>query len=88
MAEEWRIAVGRLRRHGVPLLVVRFNGLLDGELVLATSEPSTTLAPQVAEYLRFGEPPGRGRRIVPSDSGSLIASTLRLRSLSIPTLTA
>ncbi len=70
----------------MPLLPVRFNDLLDGELVLATSEPSTTIAPQVAEYLRFGGPPGRGRRVIPSDAGSLIANVLRLHSLSIPTL--
>jgi hypothetical protein len=56
--------------------------------VLPTSEPSTTVAPQVAEYLRYGAPPGRGRRVVPSDSGSLIANVLRLRSLSIPTINA
>ncbi len=55
-------------------------------MVLATSEVSTTLAPRVAEYLRAGQPPGRGRRVIPSDSGPLIANILRLQGLTVPTL--
>lgn len=55
-------------------------------MVLATTDPTTCLAPTIAEYLRRAAPLPGGRRVIPSDTGPVIARTVRLNRLAIATI--
>ena len=85
MPGQWTLTIRRLPREQLPLIRVRLNNWLQVDMVLSTGECITSLAPRVAEDLtRTRVIPG-GRRVIPSDSGRVIARTLRLPSLVIPT---
>jgi hypothetical protein len=81
----WRIRVQRLPRYGLPVIRVWLDGLYNAGMVLSSGEPSTVLAPLVAEDLRrfAGRELGRGRRVIAGDAAPLIVPLQRVRSLEI-----
>ena len=91
MAEQWRIQLRRLPRFHLPTLTVRFAGAFLGTMIVASAEPTTCIAEDVAKHLGFAltmervPPAGRGRRVVPGDVGLLIAHVFHLRDLELRT---
>lgn len=85
MPEQWRVRVRRLPRYQLPLVLVKLNNWLHVRMVLSSGEPYTSVAPRIAEYLLAAQAIPQGRRVIPSDSGPVIARTLRLQSLIVPT---
>jgi hypothetical protein len=83
---QWTLGVRRLPRYQLPLIRVLLNGWLVVDRALSTAEPITSIALKVAEDLQRTRPMPGGRIIIPSDSGRVIARTIRLPSLRIPTL--
>jgi len=81
----WRVRVRRLPRYGLPVIRVRLDGLVLAGMVISSGEPSTVLAPLVADDLRrfSGRELGRGRRVIAGDAAPLIVPLHRIRSLEI-----
>src|SRR5438105_4122060 len=77
VAERLRLEVTRFKRWGLPLVNARLEGVFTAALVVSSADPYTTLAWPLARDLR-GESFGRGRRVVPSDTGSTIVPIIRL----------
>jgi hypothetical protein len=82
--EQWRISVERLPRYGLPVVWVQLNDWLGVSMVLSTGEPSSCLSDRIAQWLNPGL--GRGRRLIPSDAGIVVARLIGLGSLTIRTL--
>lgn len=91
MPQSCQVHVGRHPRFGVPVVSARFNQsrALVYPLVVATSEPATTILPNVAASLLFetgmerAPTPRRGRRGVPSDLGIVLAPLIRVQQLEL-----
>jgi hypothetical protein len=85
------VKVERLRRYQVPLVTLRLNGSagLEIRMAIATSEPFTTLAPDIAAAVRHDlihekvPEARRGRRIVPGDVGLFFAPLIRVDSIEL-----
>lgn len=86
MLDVWRIRVERLPRDRLPLVWVKLNSWLEVAMVLSTGEPTTCIGERVAQDLQRLAPVPSGRRVIPSDAGRVIARTVRLRSVVIPTI--
>lgn len=92
--QQWQVKVKRLQRYQIPLVTLRLNGPtgLEVEMAIATSEPFTTLAPDIAGAVRHDliyekVPEGRrGRRIVPGDVGLYFAPLIRIENIELEAL--
>ncbi|GEM_PF-2208932 len=86
MSRTWRVRVRRLPRYGLPFVWVRLDGLVSAGMVVSSGEPSTVLAPLVADDVRryAGAVPSRGRRVIAGDAAPLIVPLQRVRSLEVP----
>ena len=91
MPQTWQVLVGRHPRFGVPVVSARFNqsSALIYLLVIATSEPATTILPNAAASLEvhtgMESVPARrrGRRAVPGDLGMVLAPLVRFQQLEL-----
>ncbi len=52
-------------------------------MVLSTGEPAASIAPTIAAQIQIGALPGRGRRVIPSDVGPLIAKLAGLQRMEL-----